>query len=183
MALVVQYLPAVRTLLLAILLTGCWPEEDIVLLDERFEGDWGARWLVSGGVTQVETVHPGERGVIFDNETWMDVPLAATIYDTFSDGLWIEYTSTCGGAPLVTLTPEGATYRIRLDLPAAPSDLREDGAFELVHLSLPPTLVDDPWGSEPDVTIDRLRVAVGYTSSDCILDNLRLMQPAVDYAY
>ncbi len=175
---------AVRYLILAIVLTGCWPEEDVLLFDERFEGELEARWQVSGAVGIIETAAlPGEHGLVFYDVTTMTTPLSVTVYDQYSDGLWLEYTSTCGGSPLVSLAREGSAYRIWLDLPVAQSDWRPSGEFERVRLSLPP-FPTDPWGSGPDFSIFDLTVATAGTPHvACMIDNLRLYQPAVEYGF
>jgi hypothetical protein len=162
----------VRYLLLAIALTGCWPDEDVVLFDERFEGGWAGRWVGAvGSVGSTETVHPGEHGAFFYTTATITAPAGITIYDEYSDGLWLEYSSTCAGAPLVTML--GQT--LWLDLPVAAEDLRADGGWGRVHLNVPARVGD---------TILSLSVATAGTPSDaCVIDNLRIFEPAVDYAF
>ncbi len=161
-----------RTLIFAILLSGCWPEEDVVLFDERFE-DGFARWSISGAVNPVETVHPGETGVYFSDWTSMSTAVTATVYDEYSDGLWVEYSATCGGAPQLNLWGS----ELWLDLPVGDGDRYPDGEFERVHLSVPPI------GGSYSITSFTIATSGGLPSPQCLLDNVRIMQPQVDYGY
>lgn len=184
MALGVQCRRGVRYLVLVIALSGCWPDEDVVLLDERFEEGWAERWVLSGSATQVETVHPGEHGVVFLAPTTMSVPLSITTYDQYTDGLWLEYSSTCGGSPVFTSQREGTGWRLWLDLPMSDFDLRGVGVYGRVHLNLPPIFMDDPWGTPVEQTIVGLSVATaGAPSTLCVLDNLRIVEPSVEYGF
>lgn len=173
----------VRYLLLAIVLTGCIPEQDVVWFDERFEGAWAERWTLGGAVTQVDTVLPGEHGVVFLEPMSMSTALSVTTYDQYTDGLWIEYSSTCGGSPVIYAESSGIdAWQLWLELPMSEFDVRPEGVFERVHLNLPPLFQDDPWGGSTPLTIQGLTVVtVGGPSNLCVLDNLRLIQPGVEY--
>lgn len=166
----VQCTRTVRSLILAIALTGCFPDDEVVLFDERFEDGWALRWVRSGGVAEVETVHPGEHGIVFLEPGTIRAPIAVSVYDDFSDGVWLEYTSSCGLAPRLTI--DGT--RLWVDLPVSELDVHPDGAFELVHLSIP---------GSPLTLTDLTLATDGDPSDACVIDNVRILQPAVDHAY
>jgi hypothetical protein len=174
----------VRSLLLLAglaVLGGCPPPaEDIIIVDERFEEPIAARWTVSGSVQAVETYHPGEHGAQFASATTMSTPMVLAIYDELSDGNWLEYSSSCGGAPELWLVElEIEHYELHIALPHEPDDTAAE--FERIHANLPPVpLPNDSSTTSP--SIDRLVLEV-YQGGPCILDNLLIVRPEPEYGW
>lgn len=167
-----QNAATMRRLPLLLLLAGCLePEDDILLLDERFEEVPAApRWAVSGEIDLVTTFHPAEHGLRFGTSGELVAPLGINIYDEYSDGHWVEYSTSCGDPPALRVEPQpDATWRIVLELP-----LGEPGSsFERVYASVPP-LPAAEWGSPTTISSLVVRALAG---GPCVIDNLRVYQP------
>lgn len=163
-----------RARLSLVLLAGCLePEDDVLYLDERFEAVPGApRWTVTGAVELVTTWHPAEHGLRFVTATEMVASLGITVYDEYSDGHWIEYSTNCGDAPGVRNEAQlDGTWRVVLELPVdGGADL---ATFERVHVTIPPLPAGDGW---TPTTISSLLVRA-VAGGPCVLDNLRVYQP------
>ncbi len=169
-----------RLCLLVPLVAGCLgPDDDLLLLDERFEAPVGDRWIVQGAVAQVETIHPAEHGLQFTDWTDLSGPLTIQIFDEFSDGNWLEYSSSCVGSPELWLQWSGVgnSFELWVDL-----GFEEDGTpdqFQRVHANLPPVAPSDDWANP--TTISGIHLVSG--PSACVIDNLRIYQPSPEYAY
>jgi len=158
-------------LALAMGTAGCLePPPGITLLDERFE-DGMDLWTVTGPVEIVTTYHPGEHGLRFLGAAELTRAIGLTIYDEYQDGNWIEYTTSCGGVPQVTIAQElDLTWRVVLLVPTADDGTPEE--FERVYASLPPI----PRAESTPATVSALTV-IGDGGGPCVIDNLRLVQP------
>lgn len=167
----------------AAVVAGCWPDgEPRPVFDERFEDCVECRWTVAyGGFEVVQTIHPAEHGLRFVAATEMSAALAVTIYDQFSDGMWLEYSTSCGGTPEISAAPGVSGWEVRVRLPTAGDG--SPGEFQRVHANLPPIGQQDEWGTYPDVTLSRLIVSADPYEGGCVFDNLRLMVAEPDYGY
>src|SRR5262245_51403918 len=113
-----------------LLLAGCPSagSPDTLLLDERFE-DGLANWTVSGSVTTVATIHPAEHGLQVLAPTTMTRAFTYQIWGEFQDGLWLEYSTDCGGSPEVWVEQQpDLTYHVVASLPTESAG--ESGEFD-----------------------------------------------------
>lgn len=170
---------------------GCIPEDlDIVVFDERFEGQPGGqpggppdrqldgRWaLWYGAYTLAPTVHPAEHALVFERATALAAPMAYTVSDEYSDGAWVEYTSDCHGAPAVSLSWAGVdAWAVEVTLPTAAAG---GGAFQRVYANLPPIpdATPDDWSGP---VLAQLVLRADPWAGPCAIDNLRVMVSAPD---
>lgn len=165
-------------------LGGCLtPEDDRVDFSEDFERCGTCDWQVSGDVSVVTTVHPGEHAVRLGEGAVLGhaLGIGRTVGSdedgwngNFSDGNWIEYTTDCTGTPRLALDPEGAVaVAVRVRLEGAVGD-----GFVRRRLMFPPLPIDAPEGEM--ITFSRLTIETG---APCRLDNVRVMVSGGTIAY
>jgi hypothetical protein len=158
----------------AVLLAGCLPQEQPTLLfDERFEVmPAPPRWSVVGELELVPTFHPAEHGLRFVTAAELTTPLGFTVWDEYSDGQWIEYSTSCGAPPTTWLEgqPDGSWW-FAIELP--PQGDGRPGEVDRIHASFPPVPRAEWSGSR----VTGLKV-VAPAGGPCVIDNLRLYQPA-----
>jgi len=155
----------------------------ITVFEERFETcTVPCGWRVFGTASLVSTFHPGQhamflgprtviqRGVTIQRGGWTNDDGSSV-----DDERWIEYTSTCPGAPHLTLGPGMDADAI--DLVVRLPDGAPGGDFARTRSSLP--LFRDP-PTEPQVRIPIGLVRVT-TETGCIIDNLRVAASAPEY--
>jgi hypothetical protein len=150
-------------------LAGCPAgSEDILWLDERFEdADSLAAWTIGGETAIVATIHPGEHAIEIRDWSSMSHPISVFVWDDFSDGEWIEYTTNCSAAPTVSLQPiSDGTYHVVVDIPTEPDG---DDAYERVYASVPPVSLP--------ATFSALTLRFD-GNGPCWYDNVRFYQPA-----
>lgn len=163
-----------RLLLLSVLFaTGCPPDQDNLILDERFEDPvaFAQNWVVSGQVQLVTTYHPAEHALQPVGAATLTRAVYLAIYDPSGDGEWLEYSTPCSGEPeLWNQQAADGSYQVFASIVAgAPTEWRR------VHANLPQVPVD-PYGSTA-TTISSLTLQLLDTSGQCPIDNLRLYQP------
>ena len=162
------------------------PPPGLTLFQDTFEGcSAPCGWKVTRGDTSlVTTFHPSQHAMVLAPGTAIERD-ANIVRDPWiedgsniHDGHWVEYTSTCPGAPRVTLAlaTTGKAIELTVELPpGAPGD-----DFELTRSNLPP--FRDPPGPDPKTTptlpIGVLRVT---TEPGCTLDNLRVAVAKPEY--
>jgi hypothetical protein len=161
----------VRGLPLLVLVTGCFDvPDDRLVFDERFEAPLADRWTIDGAVELAATVHPAEHGLRFVAPTVLSTPVSIWTHDGYSDGHWLEYSSSCRGAPelwLEWLGDDLAHLWVRLPT-QTPGE-----TFDRVYANLPPR----PW--QTGLSAVRLVGEPG----PCVFDNLRIWEPVPDYGY
>lgn len=191
MARLVQSSPTVtRIVMLAsvLVVAGCLDhEDDRVQFDEGFEVCGACNWTTTGDVEIVTTNHPGEHaarlgeGAVLRAELaiqrWVDGNVDDYGYDQgdFSDGNWIEYSTDCGGRPLLQLLPNGTDMAIFLRLhepPGQPFERRKMMLPILPYSWVDPTPEDPYDDEEAMVTFRSLTIEAG---APCVIDNIRLM--------
>jgi hypothetical protein len=147
------------------------------LLDERFEDEAAFRsaWVIAGDVTLVTTNHPAEHGLEVRSASTLTHALAVTIYDEYSDGDWLEYSTSCGGAPEVwTEQQPDLSFHVIANIPAVWDG---DPEFERIYAGLPPLPIPDWNNGGTAVTISGLTLIFDEPVGTCVLDNLRFYQP------
>jgi hypothetical protein len=156
-----------RLALLGLLFAGCpLPgSEPRVIIDERFEDDLAARWTITGAYHLAATIHPAEHGLFADGPLALRAALGIVVYDQWSDGEWLEYSTDCPGAPELWNEgqPDGSALVVAL-LPMSGTPT----AWRRVHASIAPVTAEQ--------TLSALELRVDVVGA-CAIDNLRFEAP------
>lgn len=169
----------------SLVLGGCVCDEATAVFSSDWEYcDGTCEWVAQGtGTTRrVETIHPGEHGLRVDGQMVLTAPIAVTTGTIYNDGVWLEYTSTCGGAPSLRWQGGGGSaLGLRVGFPPGGDGEGPLGSpisadrFRLRRISLPPvpgTEPGDPWDEGTSYLISEL--VLEYQSGTCVIDQLRL---------
>lgn len=155
--------------LLLLTAAGCYDgEQDLLLLEEKFEDEAAVRaaWSSNLELFLEETIHPAEHALMVEDTLVIRHALGKQIFDDFSDGLWLEYSSNCADGPEMWLEQQPD----QSFLVVVGAGTTQTSSFERWYTSVPPT------GFEP-ATLSAIEMRFDGPGL-CQIDNLRLYQPA-----
>jgi hypothetical protein len=137
-----------------------------------------------GGAELVQTLHPAEHGLRLAGPVRFELPLGLETGTRYTDGLWVEYVTTCDGpvaASYVQQDVEGTVFELVLTLPAGPDSDDGERAYRRSFTTLPPApvregpLADcDPYEGCPYTLT---KVSVPQPRGVCTIDQFQIMQP------